>query len=181
MTHDADNTTTSPASMNDSSFMNVRALERVQIYSPSNEEDTLPSPIDYRTAQVAKPKAIVPPPTTTLKATKAYFRTLNQWQGYVLEKNDDTFRARIRDLTDPQRPEEEIVLDMDEVSEAEWELVAPGAIFYFYIGYKVDESGQRFRAAVIKFRCAVPRTKSEIEKIERSAARIARILGSEKA
>ncbi len=79
------------------------------------------------------------------------FESLQKWRGVVLEVSDEYFLARLVDIESPF-PDEEAEILKKEISDEDLQLIAPGAVFYWNIGYQVDPSGQRKRASVIRFR-----------------------------
>jgi len=64
---------------------------------------------------------------------------------------DEYFLARLVDMESPS-PDEEADILKKEISDEDLQLIEPGAVFYWNIGYQVDPSGQRKRASVIRFR-----------------------------
>jgi hypothetical protein len=53
------------------------------------------------------------------------------FEGTVLSVENGEFRARLRDISDPSRPDETAKFSMDEVAEDDIRLVEPGGIFYW--------------------------------------------------
>ncbi|MGA7577353.1 MAG: hypothetical protein ACLQUW_07170 [Desulfobaccales bacterium] len=76
--------------------------------------------------------------------------SLQKWQGYVLKVLDDSLWVRLIDLTQ-NGPDEEAEISLEEISRDDFELIKPGAIFYWNIGYLDFYSGQRIRSSVIRF------------------------------
>lgn len=105
-----------------------------------------------------------------------YFLTLQKWEGVVLEVREDFFLARLVDLTQ-QSPDEEAEFPIEEVSQEDLDLLQPGAVFYWNIGYLDKRSGQRTRASVIRFRRLPVWTQEEIESATREAKRIRDSIG----
>ncbi len=84
--------------------------------------------------------------------SRGRMRVLQSWVGSVLEKkNDETFIAIVRDLTDPLNPEERLELDTREVSLSDLPLLQAGSAFYWTIGYRDSDQGQRERISSIRF------------------------------
>jgi hypothetical protein len=81
----------------------------------------------------------------------ATFRTLQKWEGYVLSVGEDSFWARLVDLRHQESDSEAEIL-LEEVSLPDRDLVTPGAVFYWSIGYHDEPSGQRTRSSVVRFR-----------------------------
>ena len=101
------------------------------------------------------------------------FVSLQKWEGYVLKVLDDNYiLVRLVNLTDPGQPDEEAEIPIQELSFEDHELIEPGAVFYWNIGYMDRTSGQRERNSVIRFR-RLPRWEAEdIEKAKVEAKRI---------
>jgi hypothetical protein len=72
-----------------------------------------------------------------------------KWEGYVLEVGQETFRARLTAIAG--EPGQHIAnIYLAEVDNAEKDLVKPGSIFYWSIGYRDLTSGRR-RESFIRF------------------------------
>lgn len=80
------------------------------------------------------------------------FDLLQQWECTVLEVRPDEFTALARDKTAPERPDEEVVFDCDDVNDADSSLLKPGAVFYWNIGYRISEWGQKTKGSELLFR-----------------------------
>jgi hypothetical protein len=76
--------------------------------------------------------------------------SLQKWHGYVLSVLDNSIWVRLIDLTN-NGPDEETEISLEEITEEDWDLIKPGAIFYWSIGYLDLYSGQRLRTSVIRF------------------------------
>jgi len=107
---------------------------------------------------------------------KEQFTSLQKWEGVVEEVKSDYFVARLVDLTEPNQ-DEEAEFALDDVPEADRPLIAPGAIFYWNIGYLDNRHGQRYRASLIRFRRLPAWTEDEIKASREEAERIANALG----
>lgn len=99
------------------------------------------------------------------------FVSLQKWEGVVIELLQDSFLARLYDLTQ-KGPDEEAEFPLEEVSEEDKSLIMPGAIFYWNIGYHDSHYGQRQRSSIIRFRRLPSWRKEEIEASKREADRI---------
>lgn len=100
------------------------------------------------------------------------FELLQKWEGSVLRVEEGTFVARLTDLTDPTRPDEEATFDLREVSDADAPLLEPGAVFYLCIGYDVSVAGQKTRAAQFRFRRLPAWSRAAIARIEARTAEV---------
>lgn len=101
----------------------------------------------------------IPEPTLP----QAEFEAIQKWEGHVVSVGEAEFTASLVDLTQPGI-EEEAVLDLSEVTEDDLPLVQPGAVFYWTVGYRVEQSGERSRSSVIWFRRLPAWTEKDIER-----------------
>jgi hypothetical protein len=108
---------------------------------------------DYSYFQATRSR-IVDPVTTEQKSVRPRpdsFIALQTWEGHVLDVSGDSFVARLSDSTGDD-PEEEAEFPLDEISPIDRDLIAPGAVFYWSVGYRDRSNGQRSRESVIRFR-----------------------------
>jgi hypothetical protein len=103
------------------------------------------------------------------------FVPLQKWEGTVLQVLEDSFFARLVDITSGGA-DEEAEFPMEEVSDADWPLITPGAVFYWNIGYIDNISGQRTRASVIRFRRLPVWRQEELGRAKRKAQHISDLL-----
>ncbi len=103
------------------------------------------------------------------------FVSLQKWEGTVLQVLEDSFFARLVDLTN-DGVDEEAEFPVEEVSDADRSLITPGAVFYWNIGYIDNISGQRTRASVIRFRRLPVWRPEELERAKRKAQHISDLL-----
>jgi hypothetical protein len=78
-------------------------------------------------------------------------RVLQLWEGTVSGVSGDDVTALLRDWTNPDLPDEEATVSIEEFSPAEQPLVAPGTVFYWSIGYRT-RSGTRERVSSFQLR-----------------------------
>ena len=104
-----------------------------------------------------------------------YFLSLQKWEGTVIRVKKDYFLAKLVDLTEPG-PDEQAKIPFDEISHSDFDLVVPGAIFYWSIGYKDESNGQRERTSIIRFRRLPTWSQSEIKEAEKKAQEIRKSL-----
>lgn len=102
------------------------------------------------------------------------FEVLQKWEGFVLDVLSDSFTARLIDLTQ-KGSDEEGEFALDEIDAADKELLNPGAIFYWYIGYS-DSSTGRARVSVIRFRRLPIWRSEELQRARREAERLSGLL-----
>lgn len=100
-------------------------------------------------------------------------KLLQSWEGRVIEVHDNEFTAIISDRTNPNNPDEEVVIDKEEVSPDDHELIFPGAVFYWSIGYKDGEP--RRMVSQIRF-CRLPAlSRHELERATSEARQLAEL------
>lgn len=99
------------------------------------------------------------------------FVCLQKWQGVVIDVSKESFLARLKDLTNAG-PDEEAEIPIEELSPGDMELLRPGAVFYWNIGYLDKLSGQRLRHSFLRFRRLPAWTREELEQAEKEAKRI---------
>lgn len=109
-------------------------------------------------------------------ATYNRFIVTQKWEGHVVQRKENSITAVISDLTNPSNPPEEIVFDTDEISESDWTLVEPGAVFYWHVGYQDDVNGQRTRSSSFRFRRLPAWSHSEIVRAKREADELFKII-----
>lgn len=97
-------------------------------------------------------------------------QVLQRWEGEVTEVEGSLFSARLWDLSDGE--EEMAEFPLDEVSEDDKALLAPGAMFYWLIGYATERNGQKTRFSRIVLR-RVPPLRDET--VRRSVERAQRL------
>lgn len=87
------------------------------------------------------------------RETRERFKALQRWEGTVLriDRAEASFVARLTDLTQ-QAPPEEGEFDLQDVPESDRELIRPGSLFYWSIGYLDRPGGQRARSSAVRFR-----------------------------
>lgn len=106
----------------------------------------------------------------------AQFDVLQKWEGIVLGLNKTTFRARLIDLV-ANRPDQEAEIYVEEVSPRDRSRLVPGALFYWYVGYRDDASGDRERASKIRLRRLPPLGEADLRLAHETGERLRRSLG----
>jgi hypothetical protein len=79
------------------------------------------------------------------------FVSLQKWEGYVIEVSNNSFAARLVDLTNAGE-EEEATFSLRRVSADDRLLVRPGAVFYWNIGEHTDTAGRQGTLSQLRFR-----------------------------
>jgi hypothetical protein len=102
-----------------------------------------------------------------------------QWEGYVESLTANGFHALLVDMSSSSNEEERTEVAFGEVSDFDRQLVQPGAVFYWSLGYRVRPSGQREGMSVIRFRRLPVWTAEELESAHRAAKAAADLFGWE--
>jgi hypothetical protein len=144
--------------------------------SRHEREDSAGSQPSYatRATTIAFPHTIEPSYTR-----EASFELRQQFEGTVLSISQDEFEARLMDRTRPSNPNEIASFSLLDVSEGDRELLQPGAVFYWSIGYRIQPWGQRERSSIIRFRRVPVWTRSELGQIKKQAESWAYMLETE--
>lgn len=78
---------------------------------------------------------------------------LQEWEGYVVQINNDGFTARLLDVTaGASYEEEEADIPLEEVSESDAAKMQVGSVFRWVIGYERAATGTKKRVSQIVFR-----------------------------
>ncbi len=89
-----------------------------------------------------------------------------QWSGVVVSANENDLTVQLQDLTNPQNPNEIIVLSRDEIDNKDQSLIQTGAQFYWSIGYRQGIKLSKQRFSNIRFRRLPKWTAREIKAAE---------------
>jgi len=97
--------------------------------------------------------------------TRYSFALLQEWEGYVVSISNETFTARLMDITSNATIEDEeadfLLSDLDDNDRRK---ISPGSIFRWVIGYRRSPGGTKDRSSRIVFRNLPAWTTKEIEK-----------------
>jgi len=102
--------------------------------------------------------------------------SLQKWRGIVEEVQKDCFKAKLINLTDIGF-DEYAEISNDEITQEDTELIEPGAIFYWSIGYSHSSTGQRRRFSDIRFRRIPKWDQKDIEIAREKAQKISSLIG----
>jgi len=140
----------------------------------------LPTNSDAAVTSGVQELALKESPTLRIRPISAptyQFQLLQQWEGRVQDISGDEFSAALVDLTNKSRPEEEVVIPTEEISPEDMKLLAPGAVFYWMIGYSMSNTGQKTRASNIRFRRLPVWSRSDLKKAAAAADEMMEVLG----
>jgi hypothetical protein len=163
----------SPIRLSDIPVMTrLREVSRPLDVSPIISNDVIGSEL----LQVDTPATAEVIPFPSAPHSSPQFRPLQKWEGVVLEVKDNNFTARLVDQSSPSTADEEVELSLEEISPDDLALVAPGAIFYWSIGYETTSSGQRKRSSVIRLRRLPAWSAKDIETAQAKASELYKAL-----
>lgn len=103
------------------------------------------------------------------------FQLLQQWVGSVVGVHGEEFEAELRDVTEPSNADEVATFDVADVGPGERELLVPGAIFYWTLGYRT-RSGSRERVSRIMFRRSPKWVARDVAAARQNGASLRRLL-----
>jgi len=109
------------------------------------------------------------PPFSIIDLTKPREEIRQRWRGVVVSTNEEDLTVQLEDITNPENPNELVVLSKDEIDAKDQLLVEPGALFDWYIGYRQGLKYSRERFSTIRFRRLPPWTATEIQDAEKLA------------
>ena len=129
----------------------------------------LPEVGNYSSSPISSLPATI---STTAIKTKAHtennftefvsFKSLESWVGCVSEVGGNLFTATVISDKHPGT-RESAEFSFDEISEDDRGLVHEGAIFYWSVGYQVNEFGGRFTASILRFQRLRHWSRKELE------------------
>jgi hypothetical protein len=141
----------------------------------------MPATVENTTEKDPRLRTVGVVPERARPQVKTRFRLLQKWEGTVIEVEGEVIRAQIQDLFDRSQPLEEVTFSVEEVSKSDRSLVAPGAVFYWMIGYLDRVTGQRTRESRIVFRRLPEWKRSEVDVVERQSRPLIDLLPDEEA
>lgn len=93
---------------------------------------------------------------------KNYITKSQNWIGYVIKLTDDSFTAKLEDQNNPTTYELAEFDIEDDVSEGDLELLKPGAVFYWSVGF-ANQNGQQIKQSFIRFKRALIMDESDFD------------------
>jgi hypothetical protein len=90
-------------------------------------------------------------PSVMKTEVQATFKSTKKWEGMIVDIMDDSFSARLVG-DDTSQDDEYTTFTFEEIDPADHELIVPGAIFYWNIGYTINSVGTKTRDSIIIFR-----------------------------
>jgi hypothetical protein len=92
---------------------------------------------------------------------KKFSKKVQRWQGVVTKFDNSTFEARLKDLTNGGT-DEIAILEINDISPEDKELLSVGAVFYWSAGYHMD-NGQIYKRSDIRFQRLITLDSEEFE------------------
>ncbi len=154
----------------------LRPEPRVPELPLRNREIQATSAVTTAVANDLKPE-VVPVVLSREYLPDRYFDVRQFWQGTVDSVARDGVKAVLEDVTNPQNSRETAIIQWEDIPEGDADLVAPGAVFYWSIGYESTITGQRNGVSSIRFRRLPAWTRSELEAAHREAQELEQLFG----
>lgn len=141
------------------------------------EGDAWPEPLGdaFRSrTETRRDAAFVQLPMPIKPRTRQFvsFHPLQEWEGTVTDVEGDTFTARLTDLTAGKSvAEEEADFLVDDITDDDRQLLLPGAIFRWAVGYQRSSGGSKKRVSHIVFRRLPMLTEKDAAEAKEEGAR----------
>ena len=124
--------------------------------SINDEEQLAPTAIVSQDGTIVQLRTPEPTPEPRHWVT---MHPLQEWEGYIVNKGEREFVARLRDLTAESFAseakdvtEEEAIIPLSEIADEDFNRIQPGSVFRWVIGYERAASGTKKRISQIVFR-----------------------------
>lgn len=115
--------------------------------------------------------------SAVVRANSIVLETKQYWEGRVTGVRENEFVAVVRDRSNTQNPDEEVVFGLDEISETDRALLKSGAGFYWFIGRERTPAGQQKNVSFIQFRRTPGLTRSALARAAKTAERLRGVMG----
>jgi hypothetical protein len=124
---------------------------RLEVTFDKTSDDAQISPIE--TQFFFRPKVSPLCQVHNPQSTKETFEVLQKWEGYVqsVNRDDGCFLARLVNKKIRDANDEEADISIDDIADDDLDLLKPGAVFYWSIGYSIVH-GTKQKASRIRFR-----------------------------
>jgi hypothetical protein len=145
----------------------------VETLNPNGQTSVQPPDAETRQVNSRINGAIVAAFPVVPRPTALSLEPLQEWEGYVSEIGEETFTARLLDITLDGKYEEEIAdFPISDLSDADRELLKPGAVFRWVIGYQRSIGGTKRRVSQLTFRRLPAWTKKDLSDAARKAGHL---------
>lgn len=105
-------------------------------------------------------------------------KLLQHWECIVLRVNNGCIECEMHDLTREGSPVEFAELELALFNHFDRELLQPGAVFYWSVGYKTKRTGQVEGFYQLRVRRVSPLSRQKKLEIERKAARLSELFNT---
>jgi hypothetical protein len=150
------------------------ALSALGASQPPPDPQTSTSKDDTSTRATFLPRDLTvakPLVSAAFHSRSSRLRALQIWEGTVIAVDTERFRAKLADITDPSKPDEQAVFEIGEVAQDDVAFVQPGSSFYWTIGTERTPGGQQKNTSLLQFRRLPLWNRSAIAKTEERARR----------
>jgi hypothetical protein len=148
----------------------VSQPESPQLVGQANESD-----VQAFVDAIRSPSLVISP-STSLGKVGPVLETRQYWEGTVTDVRDKEFVAVVRDRTNRGNPDEEVVIDVDEVAPIDRPLITEGALFYWFIGPQRTPAGVQNNLSSLRFRRMPNWTSSALRRAEQRARDLAFVI-----
>lgn len=158
-------------------FLPRRDLKDVPLLTqPNLEPQTQTNPTGHREDSASRTPSreaeyVVPPRSLP---DRTFSVVLQKWEGFVLEIGKETFTARLAPLVG-DGGDQIAEIYRDEIDDQDQQLLEPGAVFYWSIGY-LDKPSGRQRFSLIRLRRLPIWSATELRAAEKKAAELGEVL-----
>jgi len=135
----------------------AQSLEALQLQKSINEKSMFNDVANKHSALTrlvkrfeAKGLESVPVNSQNKRKERTNFVPLQEWEGYVLDIQKDSFTASLLDLTNKNEiPNEEAEFEISEIAKPDVGFLSIGAVFRWVLGYRIKPSGQARESQII--------------------------------
>lgn len=101
------------------------------------------------------------------------FDLKQRFEGYIVEVDNGEFTAIIKDKSDLDLPDEQVVIGIEEIPPGDRSLIKKGAVFYWSIGYSNYPGVPYTRESRITVRRLAGWSEYELDRARKNAAKLA--------
>ena len=173
-----DDTLSSVSEMDENEFQRMWGKESLAKPNLANPYETRSEQFNGESSSIEikfDQPVIAPPPDQEIRE---YFHARQKWVGYVAEIGQETFLATLVPIVG-EGSDLEAEIYLEDVEPSDRDLVEPGAVFYWSIGYLIKPSGNRCRASQIRFRRLPPWANDKLEAAHAKAQELMSFLDEE--
>lgn len=128
-------------------------LRRVSVVEKTTEVPNTNDSASVVQPNAPSPRVLAFPIPRRPPRSATTFYPLQEWEGYVVAIDKDSFTVRLVDITAGEtRATETATIPLTEISRADADKMEIGSFFRWVIGYRRDAAGTKHRVSVIVFR-----------------------------